>query len=33
MFDETLDVYPHERVHIDIDPNAKSVHSMPYPVP
>ncbi len=33
MFDETLDVYPDKRVHIDIDPNAKSVHSMPYPVP
>jgi hypothetical protein len=33
MFDETLDIYPHKRVHIDIDPNAKSVHSMPYPVP
>jgi hypothetical protein len=33
MFDETLDVYPHKRVHIDIDPNAKSVHSMPYPTP
>jgi hypothetical protein len=33
LFDETLDVYPHKRVHIDIDPNAKFVHSMPYPVP
>jgi hypothetical protein len=33
MFDETLDVYSHKRVYIDIDPNAKSVHSMPYPVP
>ncbi len=33
MFDKTLDVYPHKRVHIDIDPNAKSVHSMPYSVP
>jgi hypothetical protein len=33
MFDETLDIYSHKRVHIDIDPNAKSVHSMPYPVP
>ncbi len=30
MFDETLDVYQH---NIDIDPNAKSVHSIPYPVP
>ncbi len=33
IFDETLDVYPHKRVHIDIDPNAKSVHTMPSPVP
>ncbi len=33
MFDETLDVYPHKKVHFDIDPNAKSVHPMPYPVP
>jgi hypothetical protein len=31
MFDETIDIYPHKRVHIDIDPNAKSLHSMPYP--
>jgi hypothetical protein len=27
--DETFDVYPQKRVHIDIDPNAKSVYSMP----
>ncbi len=33
MFDENLDIYPLKRVHIDIDPNAKSVHSMPYPIP
>ncbi len=33
MFDEILDVYPHKKVHIDIDPNAKSVHSMPYSIP
>ncbi len=33
MFDETLGVYPHKKVHIDIDPNAKPVHSRPYPVP
>ncbi len=33
MFDETLDVHPHKKVHFDIDPNAKSVHFMPYPVP
>ena len=33
MFDETLRVYLHKKVHIDIDPNAKPVHSRPYPVP
>ncbi len=33
MFDETLDVYWHKKVHFDIDPNAKSVHFIPYPVP
>jgi hypothetical protein len=33
MFDDTLGVYPHKMVHIDIDPNAKPVHSRPYPVP
>ncbi len=33
MFDGTLEVYPHKKVHIDIDPNAKLVHSRPYHVP
>jgi hypothetical protein len=32
-FNGTLDAYPHKKVHIDIDPNAKPVHSRPYPVP
>jgi hypothetical protein len=33
MFDGTLGVHPHKKVHINIDPNAKPVHSRPYPVP
>ncbi len=33
MFDGTLGVYPHKKVHIDIGPNAKPVHSRSYPVP
>jgi hypothetical protein len=33
MFHRTLGVYPHNKVHIVIDPNAKPVHSRPYPVP
>jgi hypothetical protein len=33
MFDETLNVYLHKKVHIDIDLNAKPVHSMPHSVP
>jgi hypothetical protein len=33
MFNGTLGVYPHKKVHIDIDPNVKPVYSRPYPVP
>jgi hypothetical protein len=33
MFDGILEVCSHEKIHIDIDPNAKPVHSKPYPVP
>jgi hypothetical protein len=33
MFNGTLGIYPHKKVHIDIDPNAKPVHSRLYPVP
>ncbi len=32
IFNGTLGIYPHKKVHIDIDPNAKPVHSRPYPV-
>ncbi len=33
MFNGTLGIYPHKKIHIDIDSNAKPVHSRPYPVP
>ncbi len=33
MLDGTLGAYPHKKVHIDIDPNAKPIHSCLYPVP
>ena len=33
MVDETLDVYPHKKVHLDIGLNAKSLHFIPYPLP
>ncbi len=33
MFNGTLGIYPHKKVHIDINPNAKPVRSRPYPVP
>jgi hypothetical protein len=33
MLDGILGVYPHKKVHIDIDPNAKPLHSRSYPVP
>jgi hypothetical protein len=26
IFNGTLGVYPHKKIHIDIDPNAKPVH-------
>jgi hypothetical protein len=32
MFDGTLGAYPHKKVHIDINPDAKPVHSRPYPI-
>jgi hypothetical protein len=34
MFDSTLGVYPHKKVHIDIEPDgAVPKHARPYPVP
>jgi hypothetical protein len=32
-FPNQVRVNPHKKVHIDIDPNAKLLHSRPYPVP
>ena len=33
MFNGTLIIYPHKKVHIDIDPNPKPVHSLTHLVP
>ena len=33
MFDGTLGVYPHRKIHIDVDPDAVPKHARPYPVP
>jgi hypothetical protein len=33
LFDGTLDVYPHRKLHIDLVPGAIAKHARPYPVP
>jgi len=33
LFDGSLGVYPHRRLHIDVEPNAVPVHAKAYPVP
>ena len=33
VFDGSLGLYPHKKVHIEIDPNAKPVHKRAYAVP
>ena len=33
VFDGTLGLYPHKKIHIDVKPDAKPKHMRPYAVP
>ena len=33
LFSGKLGLYPHKKVHLDLDPNAKPIHARAFPVP